>query len=519
MNVLFRTDASGQIGGGHMMRCLAIARALRDAGHRVAFVMARLQPDWAQAVKKDGFQLYPVSPAACEPDPDGPNHQHWLSAPWSDDAAATGRAIQDFAADWLIWDHYGLDARWVNAVRQCSNVRCVMAVDDLDDRALGSDFVLDQTRLDRTHRVHPALASLSGPEFATLRPEFAELRPSSMDQCDVGLPGAHVLVTLGLADSAALVPTIADVLARIEGVSADIVMGQHAQTLPAVAAICARYPHLVLHIDTPDMAALMRRADLCIGAGGMTSWERCSLGLGTLLVPVAENQQQVAEALERAGAAQVLPLRLARDPKQIRAAVDRALVAAPDMARAAYALCDGKGTARVIDILSGGLRPVTADDAHLLFEWRNQPHIRAASLNTVPLDWNAHIAWVNTAAKQQHGAWWVYSEGGRPLGHVNARPSQGGVWRWGFYIGAPDAPKGAGQRMLARALGALFARTDCLAIEAEVRADNPRSVALHHRLGFQQTQQRDDGAILVFSVRECEMNSTFAIRFPKEPHQ
>ena len=522
MRVLFRTDASGQIGGGHMMRCLALAGGLRAAGHIVAFVMVRAQPDWAVEVEKAGFRCYSVAPAPCGPDPDGPAHKHWLSAPWPDDAVTTARAITDFQADWLIWDHYGLDARWVNAVRQGSGIRAVVAIDDLDDRPLGSDFVLDQTRLTRDPRTHAALASMAGPMFATLRPEFAAMRRDRRGKtpgrtADISVSGAHVLVTLGLADSAALVPGIARVLAGLPGVSADIVMGQHAQTLEQVAEICARHPHLALHVDTPDMAGLMQRADLCIGAGGMTSWERCCLGLATILVPVADNQQQVAYELERAGAVHVLPLHLAHDPEQIHRALQNALAVAPALAQAAYGLCDGQGTARIVDILGGGLRPVTLEDAELLFQWRNQPHIRAASLGTAPLDLDTHLAWVEQASMQQNGVWWVYSEGGRALGHVNARPRASAVWRWGFYIGAQYAPKGAGRRMLARAIGALFARPDCDTLEAEVRADNALSVSLHRKLGFQQTHQSDDGAVLVFSLRECDMERLFAIRFPKEP--
>ncbi len=519
MKALIRTDASGQIGGGHMMRCLALANALRDAGHDAAFVMAQTQPDWGHAVTQAGYPLFRLPQAARQPDPDGPAHQLWLSAAWAADAAFTAQALTDTGSDWLIWDHYGLDARWVDAVCRAVPLRGVLAVDDLDDRPLGSDIVLDQTRLDLGARKYPALVSLTGPQFATLRPEFAKLRQTMRRGTRQQGQPVRVLVTLGLADSAGLVPRIAATLARMNGLGADIVMGQHAQTLPEVRAICAQNPQLTLHVDTSNMAALMAHAGLCIGAGGMTSWERCCLGLGTLLVPVADNQLPIAQVLQAAGAAHVLPMEEARDPVLLRQAVDAALVRAPELGAAAFGLCDGRGAARVVDILSGGLRPVTDADAQLLFDWRNQPHIRAVSLSAAPLDWGQHVAWVARASAQEAGQWWVYSEGGRPLGHVNAQPQADGVWRWGFYIGAPDAPKGAGQRMLARALRALLSRPDCTAIVAEVRAENARSIALHQRLGFQQSGTRDGGAILVFSVGECDMDRQFSIRFPKDASQ
>ncbi|MDD7970633.1 UDP-2,4-diacetamido-2,4,6-trideoxy-beta-L-altropyranose hydrolase [Roseinatronobacter alkalisoli] len=517
MRVIIRADASGMIGGGHMMRCLSLAQSLRAKGDTAAFVMAATGTDWTGMVTRAGFAVYPVAPRVRGHDDDGPWHQRWLSAPWQDDAKVTAQAVRDFAADWLIWDHYGLDARWVHVVRQAAGRLRVMAIDDLDDRALGSDLVLDQTRLDSTARTHPAPAPLSGPAYATLRPEFAALRAQALARRAKARDGRHVLVTLGLADAAGLAPDIVATLAQVPGVSADIVMGASAQTLPRVRALCAEHSRFALHVDTQDMAGLMLRADLCIGAGGMTSWERCCLGLATLLVPVAENQTDVARALAQAGAVQVLEVAQARNPRELQAALHVALAQAPVMGQVAAGLCDGLGTQRVVDVLGGELRAVTPADARLLFDWRNQPHIRAASLNTAALDWQGHLDWIAGLQGRTDGVFWVYTEGGRDLGHVNARRGDDGIWRWGFYIGADDAPKGAGRRMLALALVQLFSRPDCAEIEAEVRADNPRSVALHRALSFRQMASRDDGRVLVFSLNECDIDSVFSIQFPKDP--
>lgn len=516
VKVVIRTDASGQIGGGHMMRCLALAHGLRTRGAEVTFLMAS-QPDlWTDPVTRAGYalQLIPAAPPAH--DPDGPPHRHWLSSPWARDAEITAALIREIGADWLIWDHYGLDARWVSAVRAQSPALQVMAIDDLDDRPLGSDLVLDQTRLDPNPRRFPALAAMSGPAFATLRPEFAALREDTLPSRDTRKKARRVLVTMGLADAVGLMPQIVSALASMQELKVDIVMGAGAQTLADIRALCAEHPRLRLHVDTPDMAHLMAAADLCIGAGGMTSWERCALGLGTLLVPVAANQMPTAHALDQAGAVQLLSLHDARDAATLRTAILRALTNAHALGQAAAALCDGQGTARVCDIVGAGLRAVSTRDAKLLFDWRNQPHIRAASLTTDPLDWQTHCDWIAGLSGRVNGVWWIYSEGGRPLGHVNARRGEDRLWRWGFYIGAPDAPKGVGRRMLASALAHLLRRPDCTGILADVRADNPRSIHLHRSLGFQQIEARDDGRVLVFCLRECDIAKVFQIRFPKD---
>lgn len=517
MKVIIRTDASAQIGGGHMMRCLALANALRVRGAEVTFVMARPSQDWLRPVVQAGFALQDMDPVPHVPEPDGPAHRRWLSLPWHEDARQTLAVVQKHAADWLIWDHYGLDARWVGVLRAGHAGLRVMAVDDLDDRPLGSDLVLDQTRLDRASRRFPALAALPGPTYATLRPEFAALRPSTLARRTEVTEIRRVLVTLGMADMAKLVPDIARALARRAGLEVDLVLGSAAVSLQQVRDICAQAPNLHLHVDTPDVARLIAEADLCIGAGGMTSWERCALGLGTLLVPVAENQIGVADALAQAGAVQLLPPQDVRDPLRLDRAIDAAIAQAPRLGQMAAPLCDGRGTERVCDALSGQFRPVTFDDAEVLFAWRNQPHIRAASLNTATLEWDAHVQWLTGLSGRRDGVWWVYREAGRDLGHVNARRDPDGLWRWGFYIGASDAPKGAGGRMLALALARLLARSDCLGLRAEVRVDNAVSIALHRRLGFRSVHDGATGDKLVFCLLGCDIAQDFALTFPKEP--
>ena len=92
----------------------------------------------------------------------------------------------------------------------------------------------------------------------------------------------------------------------------------------------------------------MTQADLAIGAGGTTSWERCALGLPTLLFVLADNQRDIAQALQTAGAVQVVDLEnvaavlaaLTGDPAQVQT-----------MGRAAAAICDGAGVARVRTLL------------------------------------------------------------------------------------------------------------------------------------------------------------------------
>mgnify|MGYP000521565666 CR=1 FL=1 len=511
MRLLIRADGGARVGGGHVMRCLALAEAAAARGWAVRVVMADTAPDLAGRVVAAGHDLVRLAPAPAGPDPEGPAHAAWCALPWAQDAAATARAAEGWRADWLIWDHYGLDARWVAAVRQGAPAGMrVMAVDDLDDRALGSDLVLDQTRLAPGPRSHPALATLRGPRFALLRGEFAALRAEALARR--GGPVRRVLVVPGLMDAAGLAPRALAALERLPGLAAEVAMGAASQSAAAVAAMVAGRTDRRLVLDAPDMAARMAAADLCIGAGGVTAWERCCLGLPSLIVPVAENQRASAEALAAAGAARVLALEATADPAGFAGAIAAAIGAAPAMAARAAALCDGEGTQRVLDALSGRLRPVTAQDAAQLFAWRDAPRVRAASLDAGPLDPARHAAWVARAAAGEGGMWCVYAEAGRALGHVNAVAGADGWWRWSFYIGAEEAPAGAGGRMLATFLPRLFARPDVRGVTAEVLPHNAASLALHRHLGFRETGRA--GAALAFALSRCDIRARFGLGLP-----
>jgi spore coat polysaccharide biosynthesis predicted glycosyltransferase SpsG len=128
------------------------------------------------------------------------------------------------------------------------------------------------------------------------------------------------------------------------------VLGSGAPSLPRLRALAEVEPRLVLHVDSQDMPRLTLRADLAVGAGGSTSWERCVLALPTLLLVLAANQGEASQAL--AGADAVLALDVA-DPDFDTAFTDTLARLIEDpllrdrLSAASAAVCDGRGAARV----------------------------------------------------------------------------------------------------------------------------------------------------------------------------
>lgn len=507
MRFLIRVDGDASIGGGHVMRCLTLAHEAKRRGHQIAFVTANSPGNMSDRLESVGFRVFKIAPGRKDSLTDqDPDHAKWLSTSWWRDAERTAEVAHDIKPDWIVWDHYGLDARWVNAVRSKNPYAKFLAIDDLDDREVASELALDQTRITQTHRVNRSDATLTGPTFALLRPEFRQARNATLASREGSI--RRILIAPGMVDGSGLAPLALKALDAFPDVNTEVVMGSASQSVTEVEELLKTRPNGNLTLDSIDMATLMSQADLCIGAGGMTSWERCCLGLPTIAIRTAENQRAVLDGLDRAGAVISLSLEQANDPKQMQAALTRAFSSNMVMAEASSALCDGLGTARVMDALEADLRPMREEDAKKLFDWRNQPHIRQASLSTSELVWENHLEWIGKTLANGMGLWKIYSEGGRDLGHVNALPSRvdgkSNSWIWGFYIGERDAPRGAGRRMLSFFLRELFSRPDVDSITAEVRADNKASISLHEGFGFQQIDSGDP-QVLAFTLDRCNV--------------
>lgn len=189
-----------------------------------------------------------------------------------------------------------------------------MVIDDLADRTHDCDLLLDQN-LGRKSEDYSGLLkgkvkTLIGPQYALLRPEFAALRPQSLARRRSNPQLRRLLVTMGGVDKS---NATGQVLAALKGCTLatdlriTVVMGPHAPWLGQVQAQAAQMPwHTEVLVGVNRMAHLMAECDLAIGAAGGTTWERCSLGLPSLILVLAQNQLAVAAAIQNAGAAVAL---------------------------------------------------------------------------------------------------------------------------------------------------------------------------------------------------------------------
>jgi UDP-2,4-diacetamido-2,4,6-trideoxy-beta-L-altropyranose hydrolase len=306
MKVAFRADASHHIGAGHVMRCLSLAQGLKILGVESIFICKYLPGNLISYIEDRKFNVLKL------PKPHAPDSsEKQLAVHWVQDAEQTCELIKGKSIDWLVVDHYEIDAVWENTLQPY--IKKLMVIDDLANREHACDLLLDQNlnRLSAHYNllVEPSTKKLMGCEFALLRPEFAELRPKALiERKEARIK--RILVTMGGMDENNITEDVLTALNR-STLPADfqinVVLGANSSWIAQIMEMAQgmKVTTNVL-VDVKDMAGLMLESDLAIGGAGSTSWERCCLGLPSLVMILAENQRYGAEALEAVGAAVVI---------------------------------------------------------------------------------------------------------------------------------------------------------------------------------------------------------------------
>lgn len=360
LSVAFRVDASIEIGAGHVMRCLTLADALSEIGATCLFICRAHPGNLLTTVSQRGYQVVEL-PAACQLGEVGNRIaevrngcEKWLGAEWSTDADQTLSALPKKKIDWLVVDHYAIDARWERRIAK--GCKRILIVDDLANREHHCNLLVDQN-LGRSCSDYDGLVNqectvLVGTGYAMIRPEFAKLRTYSLRRRDP--PSLkHLLVAMGGMDKDNVTSKVLTAL-RNSFLPVDlrisVVIGSRAPSLGQVYFYAKQLPSEVqVLVDVTDMAQLIGECDLAIGAAGSSSWERCTLGLPTIILVLAKNQESSARALVEAGAA-VLIESVERPNVGLRQALAR-ISGDPNlllhMSKQASQLCDGGGITRV----------------------------------------------------------------------------------------------------------------------------------------------------------------------------
>jgi UDP-2,4-diacetamido-2,4,6-trideoxy-beta-L-altropyranose hydrolase len=342
MNIFIRTDASINIGTGHVIRCLALAEVLRQKCTDINFICREGTGNLINYIEDNGYKV----------------HQLTGEIDIETDRKLTNEILSNYEnkPDWLIIDHYEIDISWEHPLRKYA--KRLMVIDDLANREHDCNLLLDQNYSNNEGRYNGLVPGnciqLLGPEYALLRPQFQRAK-GTLKKRDSGVN--RILVFMGGSDPQNVTSKVLRAIHMLErsDIVIDVVIGNLNPYHDEIKTLTSKIPNTSCHHNVENMAELILTADLCIGAGGTTTWERCCVGLPTITIILAENQKSISESLDKEGALINLGWYQNVTENNIKEVI-KGLIEDPQrmvsMSDKGRQLVDGEGVGRVIDTIS-----------------------------------------------------------------------------------------------------------------------------------------------------------------------
>lgn len=484
MKIVFRVDAAQKIGTGHVMRCLALASECSARGAAVGFICNNTIGSFAEEIRLRGFEFHGIT----QHDPE--------KVLWQADAQESRAVLSKIGVvDWLIVDHYDLDDRWEKAVMDL--VKNVFVIDDLANRPHDCQALLDQNLYDSMHSRYSSLLSpdchqLLGPKYALLRDEFSAMTREKRNR-DGKI--RKLLVFFGGVDeendTARSLKAIRQV--DIPELTVDVVLGSMNPHRTEIESLVKEMTNVTLHVQVDNMSELMGKADLAIGAGGTTTWERCAMALPAMAWPIAENQIELLQAVSRTGAVYSPTIESIQSEDRLVGHIT-SLIENPElcahMSRQAAALCDGEGSGRVANILMqpqlDRIRLAVVEDCDLVYSWRNHPLVRRSSQTTTPIAEAEHQSWFKDSVANDQRIMLIAEQQRVPVGVVRF-DIDGSCAEVSVFLNPEKVGYGLGEPVLHA--GEQWLRENNQAIKklsARVIPDNHASKSLFRRSGYRQ---------------------------------
>ena len=494
MNIAFRVDSSIQIGIGHVIRCLSLADQIKNKASNILFVTSSLDGSIEQFISEKGYKVI-LLPSNYEKNSFQSNEFEEFD--WLQDSKTTKEAIEDKKLDWLIIDHYGIDYRWHKIIAK--STKKIMVIDDLANRKLHCDVLLDQTygRMleDYNQFVDKETEMLLGANYALLRPEFSNLRIPALNKRKKIESISNVLISIGGMDYKNITQKVLDVFLLVEwkkNIEVNIVLNSQAPNRKSIKSFLKNIKSnhkFNLLINPDNMADLMFEADLAVGSSGTSTWERCTMGLPTIAICVADNQKFISKKLHKDGVHIALSLsddeeipylfselcRVNEHPEHLK-----------DLSNKSLKICQAKGAILVaLKILphytnDGGkieLRKVESSDSKLIYDWQKNPKTREyANESSIP-SWEDHIEWMSQKINSPLSFFWILIHNGISSGVLRLDPinlGEGDGYLISIFIDPKKYGLGIGKKGIDIAKYIFLGTT----LYAKVLENNKRSISL-----------------------------------------
>jgi len=476
MRALIRVDASLKIGVGHVARCLTLANRLKTSGVEVFFACRNIIGHQESLIIQHGFHLYLFDCHQVE------------SETFFYDQVADFKAMLlslrgNLSFDWVVVDHYKLDAQWEQLASKIA--KKIFVIDDLANRNHVSDVLLDQNYFtnaqSRYQKKTPVWGrKFIGEQYALLRDEFLTTKIDTKKASEK----KRILVSFGGTDPQELTIKILKLLStHFKNIYVDILLSGKVPNQAAISHLCKIHPHFYLHINAENVAYLMAKADLAVGAGGITTYERIFMHLPSLIVSVAENQY--------------LPLLQMSEVNTLYFLGRSEDVTDQDWLIALQSWFDDKlkplnflkvasRSNHVTNSMGVELLPFSDEHIEKTFTFIQDPVVQNQFSVKKPLDWNTHLSYWNAKLKNNKEVVFAICYYSKHIGNCGLKPlaNETEYEAW-IYIGDSSARSlGLGETAFCFLLKHAFEKIKLERIYIFVLDKNIKAISLYKKLGF-----------------------------------
>jgi UDP-2,4-diacetamido-2,4,6-trideoxy-beta-L-altropyranose hydrolase len=482
MNILFRSDASSDIGTGHVMRCLALAEGCVDSGGKAAFAMSQTTEAIEQRLRSERVDVIRIA-----------------ANQLVDDARETVEAARRFSADWVVLDGYQFGPEHQRSL-QSPDFK-VLLIDDLGKaQQFAGDLILNQN-VHATEEMYTSREDstglLLGPSFALMRHEFRAWRNWNRS---IPERAGKILITMGGSDPAQVTAVAMAAFASLRSpeTEAIVLVGGSNRNLSTIRQVAESAPNLRVYHDQKDVAELIAWADVAISAAGSTCYEFCLLGLPAIVVDVSENQKPIATELARLGVVRHLGSADQITLDSIAFAL-KTLLGSPEqrtrMSLLGKQLVDGRGVDRVLHAIrsrSMKLQKVNDQDCRALWTLANDPETRKNSFNSDRIPWEEHQSWFSRQMRDPKSAIFLAWNGqSSPIGMLRYQKEADRA-TVSLSVACEYRGQGYGNALLSRGMEEIFRDASVRVVDAYVKPGNQASISLFTRAGFTRRSDSDD---------------------------
>jgi len=275
-NILFRADSSSTIGTGHIMRDLVLAEQFEDAN--IIFATQNLSGNINHKIEEKDHKIEILN---------------------SNDIKEVNKLIRKYSIDMIVIDHYGIDEKYEKQLRIENPTLKIMSLDDT--------YVKHHCDILLNHNIYAASSKYKnlvpencelrcGADFTLLREEF---RYEKTKQKKSTQETKNIFIAMGGADHSNLNIQILKVLENFSNIHANVVTTTANQYLCELQKYVTNKDNITLHINTSQIAHLMKEADFAIVTPSVTVNEIVYMAVPFIAIQTASNQLYMTEYLEK----------------------------------------------------------------------------------------------------------------------------------------------------------------------------------------------------------------------------